>query len=404
MITHDINVLIGADNPGKKIEVKCHDTGVNLCVFLNTMHRLSLRRSREEAYTIPAGCTAVLKMARPDKTCVLQDGKCMSTSILFSFKPDQGAFNVPGESEAEVNIFGPDGRRITTATFCIEVTKEAACDCEQAPGGYVDILAEQIKAINEARDAVTDKMGGYTWRVDTDKVINSAGKDCGTLANCMTDTFVGTWFYVRTTSSEAGSHACPSRYTIDGSNGFLNLRGYVIWTGSRLVYINPFEAKASTLKNADGKYSPASGVDGLFSSTAAAYLSDLINVYWGKDHLRVFPTPTPNEGWQVNWLFDQGWYLGGIKKDCGGHPPVINNNHTSWAVLVLNGMNTGENGGINRNHRVQIAFDLVNSRIYMRRGWMSSNTWAGEWTDVAAIDRITDLEQKVADLEKKLNS
>ena len=121
------------------------------------------------------------------------------------------------------------------------------------------------------------------------------------------------------------------------------------------------------------------------SSTQAAYLTDLINEYWGKTKLPVYPDPDPASGWQTNWLFDDGWYLGGIKADCGGHPPVENDSYTSWAVLVLNGMNTGNGTSDStvtptHNHRVQIAFDLVNSRIYMRRGWISTNAWADEWS------------------------
>ena len=106
-----------------------------------------------------------------------------------------------------------------------------------------------------------------------------------------------------------------------------------------------------------------------------------------KAAIPVFPQPNPPEGWQVNWLFNDGWYLGGIKKDCGGHPPVLNDNETSWAILVLNRMDTGAGKNENpprqeHNHRLQIAWDLVNSKCYMRRGWMSANTWADNWDEV----------------------
>lgn len=120
------------------------------------------------------------------------------------------------------------------------------------------------------------------------------------------------------------------------------------------------------------------------SSTQAAYLTDLISEYWDKEKLTVYSTPNPPEGWQTNLLFNTGWYLGGIKKDCDGHPPVVNGHHTSWAVLVLNGMATDAES-LNHNHRLQLAFDVVNSKIYMRRGWMSENTWADKWDEVGSV-------------------
>lgn len=88
-----------------------------------------------------------------------------------------------------------------------------------------------------------------------------------------------------------------------------------------------------------------------------------------------------NNGWLVNWCRGTGWYIGGFGADCGGHPPYIGGNKTSWALCVIDGIKT-EEGADGYNHRLQIAFDLVNSLVYMRRGWASNNTWAGSWTKV----------------------
>ena len=226
------------------------------------------------------------------------------------------------------------------------------------------------------------RIGGCTWFVNIDAVVNTEGNEIGTLADNMTADKAGTWFYVATSTTDKGVAAYPSQYSIDGANGYLSLRDYVIWTGDRLVHIPTFEAKASTVKNSDGQYSPKSGVDGLMSSTDKAYLTDLINACWGKVPMPVFVNNS--EGHMCNWCVDTGIYEGGLKKDCGGHPPVINENHTSWLLMVFNHMATDHNS-LNHNHRLQVAFDLVNSKVYMRRGWMSANTWADEWSEIGAI-------------------
>lgn len=91
-----------------------------------------------------------------------------------------------------------------------------------------------------------------------------------------------------------------------------------------------------------------------------------------------------HNGWLANWCRSNGWYIGGLGPDCGGHPPYVNGNKTSWALCVIDGIKT-EEGANGYNHRLQIAFDLVNSLVYMRRGWASDNTWAGSWSKVGGI-------------------
>lgn len=261
---------------------------------------------------------------------------------------------------------------------------------------------EKIKNILEN---VAERVYGYTWYVDTDNIADKNGNNYGKMADCMTDDFVGAWFYIRTQSSEAGSSSYPSAYTIDGGNGFLSLRDYVVWTGEHLVHIPAFEAKASSVKNTDGNYSPKSGVDGLMSSTDKAYLTDLINSFWGKRYIPVYNSPTEvsadwTSGLLINWCRETGWYLGGFAENCGGHPPVVNNNNTSWILLVLVGaVKTGV-----FPHALQIAFDLANGLMYMRKGWLDGNSavsgWATDWTQVGGMSEIEDgsvTEDKLAD-------
>lgn len=156
--------------------------------------------------------------------------------------------------------------------------------------------------VNEILAHQAEAVGGYTWYIDSDEVKDKEGKSHGKLSDCQTDDFNGTWFYVRTTTSEEGQSTYPSSYTIDGANGHLSLRDYVIWTGLRLVHVSTFEAKASDVVN-HGLYDKSGGVDGLMSSTDKAYLTWFINHYnsSNQDH-------DNQAGFYSNALSDHGLY------------------------------------------------------------------------------------------------
>lgn len=80
----------------------------------------------------------------------MSEGKFRNGGIFFPL--NQQAFTVAGISHAEVSIYGPDSRRLTSATFDIEVPPECVCECEEGSEDYVDIMAAQIKAAIEAAD------------------------------------------------------------------------------------------------------------------------------------------------------------------------------------------------------------------------------------------------------------
>lgn len=147
MITHEISLCIGVNKHDKVVSVKCHDTGVNLRVHLFA-HRRKTWRTEEVPYVIPADATAVLKIAKPDKTKVLIDGEVQGGSIFFAHRPE--TFTAAGVSQAEVSLYDIAGRRLTTASFEIDVTKECICDCEKESEPYVDIMAKQIGAAIDA--------------------------------------------------------------------------------------------------------------------------------------------------------------------------------------------------------------------------------------------------------------
>ena len=150
MIVYDVSVLMGESNSLHSPTIKCNDTGVSLRIFPVIRTPLSKYRDKLEAYTIPAGCTAILKVAKSDGTFALTDGKIKDNSMRFKLPPQ--ACTVVGKASAEASIYGADGRRITTGTFVLEIEKEAVSEHSPDSGDYVDILAEYIEAVNKAKD------------------------------------------------------------------------------------------------------------------------------------------------------------------------------------------------------------------------------------------------------------
>ena len=148
MITHSLDVLIGHEHPQKKIAIKSGDSGVNLEIKLHQKRKYSIYRTIDELYTMPTGAYAILEVAKLDKKKVLQRGECSGSSAVFSLDPQ--ALTVVGLTPTEVIIYGSDGRRITSATFYIDVLERAGEGSTEDSETYVDIINEQIQRAEDA--------------------------------------------------------------------------------------------------------------------------------------------------------------------------------------------------------------------------------------------------------------
>ena len=194
MITYNMSVLMGENNSSHTPKIKCNDTGVNLRIFPVIRTPLSKFRDKVEPYQIPPGCTAVLKVAKTDKTYALTDGEFKGDNIFFKLPPQ--ACTAIGEAKAEVNIFDEDGRRITSGTFVLEIEKEAVSDHSPDSQVYVDILADYIKEVKTAK-ATTEAAAAkaeaaldhapiigengnwHTWNATTENYVDSGTKAQG---------------------------------------------------------------------------------------------------------------------------------------------------------------------------------------------------------------------------------
>lgn len=140
---------MGYEAPESKATIKCRDTGVNLRVYFETLTRHSKWRTSTAPYIIPDGSTAVLKIVKADNTFVVVDAKNVERDNVY-FEPHPQAFTVAGKASAEVSLYGPDGRRVTSQTFHLEISPECDSNSTEDSESYVDIMAEQINGIKDA--------------------------------------------------------------------------------------------------------------------------------------------------------------------------------------------------------------------------------------------------------------
>lgn len=220
MITYDVNLCLGTDNPNKRLAVKCHDTGVNLRVYLQVC-RPGKWKDTTSPYTIPAGSVAVLRITKPDKKYCITDGVIENNYALFEMNPQ--AFTAVGSCKAEVSLFGQGGRRITSGTFYIDVPEECICGCNLESENYIDVMSEQIRAAIDAADraeaAVTHGPiinGGtwWLWNPETEEYEDSGVSASGGGITKETDPAVPAWAKQETkptyTASEVGAIPAPA--------------------------------------------------------------------------------------------------------------------------------------------------------------------------------------------------
>lgn len=188
MITYDVHVTIGTEGAENVPSVKCHDTGVNIRVFPETVAEESKWRKVVTPYRIPEGCTAILKVTKPDGNWVAIDAKTVGDTWML-FELHVQVFTVAGKDEAEVAIYSPEGERLTTDTFYIEVPKEIIHDGEEGSTSYADVVAEQIanaakraakegaeKAEKEAKKAAEEAEKTAKDKVDIYQGAENAGR------------------------------------------------------------------------------------------------------------------------------------------------------------------------------------------------------------------------------------
>jgi hypothetical protein len=159
MITYDVHVTIGTEGAENVPSVKCHDTGVNIRVFPETVAHESKWRKVVTPYRIPEGCTAILKVTKPDGNWVAIEAKTVGDTWML-FELHVQVFTVAGKDEAEVSIYSPEGKRLTTDTFYIEVPKEIIHDGEEGSTSYADVVAEQIANATSGLASKLDKNQG----------------------------------------------------------------------------------------------------------------------------------------------------------------------------------------------------------------------------------------------------
>ncbi len=155
MIRYDLPVCIGRGNNGEPPQIKRLDTGVNIAVHLMVCKKVSQWREVSEPYYLLEGCTAVIRVHKPDDTAITTDKGLRFEAgnvVVFSFAEVPQASTAAGVCNAEIVLYDKAGERLTTATFTYEITQECVCGDESPSADYFDVLGEEIQRAKTAAE------------------------------------------------------------------------------------------------------------------------------------------------------------------------------------------------------------------------------------------------------------
>lgn len=155
MINYEMTVAIGRKKADPGPLIKQHDSGVNFTVRLIVCRYETDWLEEEDPYSIPEGCTAILKVQKPDSTCTMTDAEVRYPHSVYAELPVEATAAV-GICKAEISIYDQDGERITSATFDYEVEKEAVSEDSQPSQDYFDVLGRLVKSVKEAAETAAD--------------------------------------------------------------------------------------------------------------------------------------------------------------------------------------------------------------------------------------------------------
>lgn len=150
MIHFPITAYIGRDVSPKMPYIKSHDTGVTFDISIISVCNSSKWRDIETPFIIPDGCKAVFRASKPDKTVVLTDKDITIENNVIICQLVPQALTVVGVCNAEIQLYGTDGKRLTSATFQYEVGAECVCDGDKPSADYIDLLSKEISRTVEA--------------------------------------------------------------------------------------------------------------------------------------------------------------------------------------------------------------------------------------------------------------
>ncbi|SCJ81429.1 Uncharacterised protein [uncultured Flavonifractor sp.] len=175
MINYDLDVCIGRkkDDPGPLI--KQHDSGITFTIHLIVFRYETSWLEERDQYSIPPGCTAVMKVMKPDGTFSATDAEIFGKSVVIAHLPAQATAAV-GVCAAEVSIYGQDGKRVTTATFNYAVEEECVDDGAGTSEDYVDVMGDYIQDVKElSSHPPIPGDGGYwfVWDLERDEYVTS---------------------------------------------------------------------------------------------------------------------------------------------------------------------------------------------------------------------------------------
>ena len=127
----------------------------------------------ENGFSIPSGTVGIVRVRKNDGTACFYDKNDLGDAAVVidgnsvTIELVEQALTAAGMQKAEVNLYTPDGAKITTFSFALEVEASVLTDAQIVSSDYYNVLTSDISSALAAAVAADASVTLFTKHVQS---------------------------------------------------------------------------------------------------------------------------------------------------------------------------------------------------------------------------------------------